>query len=647
MNSNIIVSALNLVFIIVPLSVVAIEYYRTRKSVEIITFSTVFSLGLLELFTNFVFKFDIDKTSYAIYKICVGLLLVFMCWVIFADEKDINKKKFKFYAKVNLIIPFLTIFVLWLSWKNVVNTGSSGVAFTVWQLAVIPILGWAVIKVGKTNRTVIFLTLFFWVLGFSVSDFFLPVFYALFAYLVLYKRVKNILDVDSFKKQLLKEKETIFRLINDIGTSVRDIRTSDETLNLILSSAIEAIHADAGAIYIYEKSSLSNRKILNARVVKGPFTPLHASSIYGNSQTFTDADAKDIDKDVIRERELKIGERIIGSVLEEGKTVIVEDARNDERIIKLGGSALNIHTLIASPIKIKDDLLGVIICINRKDGKTFTGDDGSVLQTLGDQAALSVNNAKLYSGLTEQERMQRELEIAKEIQIRLLPDTIPTVNGIAVSTVMRTAREVGGDYYDCIKFNDDKMAIVIGDVAGKGVPAGMIVLIIRTVLHILAKEHVSTSDLLIGLSNRVYSQMESREFMTLLYLFWDNTQKVMRYASAGHEHILHYVHKTGKIRRIKSGGIAIGMHDDMAQFVSEKEIKVDKGDTIVLYTDGITEARSKSGDMYGLDRLQEKMSECCEKSPEEQKQIIIKDINEFTAGCEQYDDITMIVCKFV
>ncbi len=634
----------NLCALTLPLSLLAAESIRTRKPEETALSLVILGLACLELGVRFIAGVSPESDWFIAYRIANGLLFVAACWL--ALFHDITSKPVSYpWIRVNGALAAGALVVFWAAWRNPLLADK---AFFLWQVVAGSVIGYTASRRKNRNVGLMLLVILLWIFSHGVHDvFFLP-FYALLALFLLKDRVKGLVEIDILRKQLLREKETIFKLINEIGSSVRDITTSDAVLDLIMRSSIEATHASSGAIFIYEESLATGERYLVSKAVMGAFTPLHNSGSYsaGQGQMFLDADSKFVDRKVVQERETKIGEALVAAVEKAGSAVLIEDAPADIRIKRLGGSALNFHSIVAVPVKIKEELLGALVCVNKRNSKIFSVDDSSVLQTLADQAALSVNNARMYASLSEQERIQRELEIAKEIQMRLLPKTLPTVNGLSVSALMKTAREVGGDYYDCIKLDDDHMTLVIGDVAGKGVPAGMIVLIVRTVLHILVHEIHSPRQIISGLSSRVYSQMESREFMTFLCLTWDNTRRILKYAGAGHEHILHYDHVTRTVNRIRTGGVAIGMHPEIDQFLKEQEIPVKPGDLVVLYTDGITEAKKPTGEMYGLDRLQKLIEKHGSRAPEDMKQLVLSDIDRFTGDVEQYDDMTLMFCRF-
>lgn len=624
----------------IPLSLIGVEIIRAKKISKITLFTCLFIHILLNFSAFTLAGITPEKNAFLTIKILQGILFIIIFWMLVGNRIK-NPLKTLPIIKPNILLAAIAFIILWI---NQYKQMTAEQFFFLWRMLSVLIFGFLINKYIQKETKLFFLILAAWFFMPSFSLYLSPVYYLLLSAAILKEAGSDALRVNKVRNQLLREKETIFKLINDIGTSVRDIRKSDDTLKLVLHSAIEAVHAQAGAIYIYEGDNQEN---LLANVVEGPFTPLHASNVsYKAKETLVDADAGTVNKTLLQEREQKIGECVIELLSEtQDGALVIDNAKTNEKIKKIGGTALNFYTIAAVQIKIKEELLGTLVCINKQSGQKFKDNDLSVLQTLADQAALSVNNAWLYSNLSEQERMHHELEIAKEIQLRLLPKSLPTVNGIQIAADMETAREVGGDYYDCIKLDDDSAGIVIGDVAGKGLPAGMIVLIIRTVLHILVHQKLTTKEIISGLSSRVYSQMESREFMTFIYMVWDARRKVMQYTSAGHEHILHYQAVKKKLHRIRSGGIAIGMHPDIEQFTEQKEIKMDTNDIIVLYTDGITEAKSSDGTMYGLDRLQEMVENNNTKNPEEIKDKVLKDVAEFVGEEEQYDDQTLVVCK--
>lgn len=275
--------------------------------------------------------------------------------------------------------------------------------------------------------------------------------------------------------------------------------------------------------------------------------------------------------------------------------------------------------------------------------------EGKSNDEIGD---LTLEFNKMVKGLKEKERIKAELEakqlelkIAGDIQMKLLPKENPVMECLDICGKLVPAKEVGGDYYDFIQRKDNELDIIIGDVSGKGVPAGLIMVMIRTIVHSSVIPSVSPRDILLNINRFIFDNTEEDKFVTMLYLRWNEDEKKITYSAGGHEHILVYRASQKICERIPSGGIAIGVDPFIDEIIEENQIHLDVDDAIVLYTDGVTEAKSKNGELFGLDNIVETIEKHGDKFANEILEEIYKKVADFTIGEKQSDDITIIVLK--
>lgn len=257
---------------------------------------------------------------------------------------------------------------------------------------------------------------------------------------------------------------------------------------------------------------------------------------------------------------------------------------------------------------------------------------------------------KISYDVKERRRMSSELDIASNIQRDVLPKEAPEAPGLDVVAKTRSAAEVGGDTFDFLTSADgNQVFIYIGDVTGHGVPAGLIMMMVDTIVTSMVYQGVSNGQELIAHTNYLlFPRISSRLFMTSVMLRWDKLNQQMYYTGAGHEHILIYRKKTEEVEAIASGGIALGMIPDVGKIVQEKPISLEIGDCLVLYTDGVTEAKNQTDEMYGLERIQKALKKNGYKpSVEAVFDGITKDFSDFVEEYVQVDDITMIVIKYM
>ena len=256
---------------------------------------------------------------------------------------------------------------------------------------------------------------------------------------------------------------------------------------------------------------------------------------------------------------------------------------------------------------------------------------------------------KISYDIKERRRMSSELDIAAQIQKDVLPKVAPESPGLDIVAKTRSAAEVGGDSFDFLSSPDKNQTFIyIGDVTGHGVPAGLVMVMVDTLIHSMISTGINNAkDVMVNTNMLLTPRISARLFMTLVMLRWDAAKQKMYYTGAGHEHILIYKAKTEKVETIRSGGIALGMVPDISKIITEQEIPLEIGDAIVLYTDGLTEAKNQIGEMYDVGR----MSESLQKhgyfpSAEGIFDHVTKDFANFVGEYVQADDTTMIVIKY-
>ncbi len=256
---------------------------------------------------------------------------------------------------------------------------------------------------------------------------------------------------------------------------------------------------------------------------------------------------------------------------------------------------------------------------------------------------------KISYDVKERRRMSSELDIAAQIQKDVLPKEAPMSPGLDIVAKTRSAAEVGGDSFDFLQSPDGNQTFIyIGDVTGHGVPAGLVMVMVDTLIHAAISMGATTSqDVLMHTNSMLTPRISARLFMTLVMLRWDASLQKMHYTGGGHEHVLVYRAKSEKVEAIRSGGIALGMIPDNSKILQEKEIPLELGDAVILYTDGITEAKNQAGEMYELERLSASLQKHGYlPSAESIFDHVTKDFSQFVGEYVQVDDITMIVIKY-
>jgi sigma-B regulation protein RsbU (phosphoserine phosphatase) len=238
------------------------------------------------------------------------------------------------------------------------------------------------------------------------------------------------------------------------------------------------------------------------------------------------------------------------------------------------------------------------------------------------------------------DKLQQELEESQEIQAALMPKALPEIEGFDISVAWQPARTVGGDYFDLLKFSDRYTALCIADVAGKGMPAALMMSNVQAVLKSFASEAISPAELCTLVNRVMCDNIVSHRFITCFYALLDTSRKTLAYTNAGHCPPI--LVRNGACLRLKEGGPVLGVFPDRPYAQAEVELR--SGDCLVLFTDGVTEARGTTGAEFGEKRLQELLTGEDALTAEQLRDRIMNAINEFSDG-ETYDDATLMIVK--
>jgi sigma-B regulation protein RsbU (phosphoserine phosphatase) len=286
----------------------------------------------------------------------------------------------------------------------------------------------------------------------------------------------------------------------------------------------------------------------------------------------------------------------------------VDDVRRDGIMLGTTTDFMRNRSMLLVPLKIREEPLGVMAVLNKQRG-SFAIDDQFLLQALADQGALSINNAMLTIEVGKQERLRRELQIARDIQKMLLPKECPIVPGFELAARGSSATEVGGDYYDFFWVDDDRLGIVVADVSGKGVPAALTVAMMRSVFRTQARGNHDVRDVLSRVNTFMGQDLRRDMFITCVYGILDIPARTFSWARAGHEPLI-VAHEHEPIDILKPDGFALGVIDSPTfdDMLEVETIQLRTGDRLLIFTDGLTEAMNMDGEEFGMDRILQVMN---------------------------------------
>ena len=348
-----------------------------------------------------------------------------------------------------------------------------------------------------------------------------------------------------------------------------------------------------------------------------------------------------VGKRLKQEFRLKMGQGIAGTVAQEGKPLLLEDAYTHPKFYRGHDEATGYRTksMITVPLKVGERITGVAQVINRLDGEPFDADDLELFIALCSMAAIAIENAKMHRSLMEKQRLVKDMEFARTVQESFLPQKAPEIQRYQFSAHYTPALEVGGDFYDFIRLDKNLTGIVIGDVSGKGVPAALYMAKLGSDMRTLAYTEHSPVKALAKLNDLLAERSRRGMFATLLYIELDSQSGKLTISNAGH--LPPFIKKTdGSLMKVATaGGAPLGMLPGMK--FGQKRATLERGETVILYTDGIIEAMNAKEELYGYERFEALLK----KSPADPgmlKTAIIEDVNRFTGLSPQHDDMTLV-----
>jgi serine phosphatase RsbU (regulator of sigma subunit) len=310
--------------------------------------------------------------------------------------------------------------------------------------------------------------------------------------------------------------------------------------------------------------------------------------------------------------------------------------------------AANFDILRASllvPLVYQEKVIGLFSLGEKKSGKFYNRQDIDLLHAVANQGAVAIENARLFQENLEKQRMEEELAIGRELQLSMLPTACPEIKGFEIAAFSESAREVGGDFYDFIEISESELGIVIGDVTGKSVSGALVMSASRSIFRMLGEDKLTVSESMIRANRRTKKDIKTGMFVALLYAVLSAKDMSLSLCSAGQTQPVFRSAMSGETTLVETQGdtFPLGILDEVGY--EETQLKLEAGDKVILYTDGIVEAMNEQEEMFGFDRLIEVIRKSQTKTAESLLEEIKGKVNEFAGAAAQHDDITIIVVQ--
>jgi len=458
--------------------------------------------------------------------------------------------------------------------------------------------------------------------------------------LVVKSRVVGVLDIESPEIAYFREEQVRFLnlLASQIAIAIENANIYDsERRNREMLSMLYEVSLDM-------TSTLEIDEVFHriAAAVKSTVN-YHIFSIFQLDERTGVLQLKTVVRSNERENKkltVPLGDGLVGAAALMDKPVRVGNVLSEPRYI-------NVHTEtrseLAVPFKHKGKVIGVVD-LESTQPDYFTDYHERMLMTLGSRIATALVNAQLYAKVFENERrMDREMKIAREIQQQLMPEEIPIVDPLDIAITFRPVAHLGGDLYDLIRFDDGRLAIAVGDVAGKGAPAALYAALSSGIIRTRATRKYPPAQMLELVNKSLYSRPIESQYCALMYGIYDPQTRKINLANSGLPYPL--LVRSGAPKYLEIAGIPVGLFPD-SQY-QELELQLESNDVLAFYSDGIVEARDASNEDYGLKRLAEVIRANSAKTAQEIVAAVNADVEDFVGRIPFHDDRTLIVVKML
>lgn len=416
----------------------------------------------------------------------------------------------------------------------------------------------------------------------------------------------------SIENLRLKSAVEELSILNEIATAIASTQSLDQITKLIVKKCVKHLKAEQGAIQLVDVKDLVN--------------PLH-TMIRIHDKT--------------NDNTLRFNKIISDLIIAKRKPLRINEFNSREVIELSDQSGIRMKSLLSVPMIIKGKMIGILSLFNKESNEGFTEGDQKLLSIIASQSAHVIENSRLFDEEKKLLQIQQELQVARDIQKNLLPKEIPQINGYDIYAVNIPAREVGGDYYDFIKISESKTAIALGDVSGKGLPAAMLMANLQATLRSQLMFCDCAKECIKRANNLLYKSTDVTKFVTLFFGILDSEKHSLTYCNAGHNNPIFL--ERDKKTELNKGGILLSCMENMNY--DEEIIQFDKGSTLVVFSDGITEAMNEKEEEFGDERFTKTLLANRNESSQNIIENTLNAVHKHAGNATQSDDITALVVK--
>ena len=442
------------------------------------------------------------------------------------------------------------------------------------------------------------------------------------------------------KTDIVGEEERMFHFLHDLGEAIEKDSSPHSVNRMIVDGVVDVISAEGGAIYLGNET----RQLLIPKYVSD-----HCPQLIGLPMEVARRAQKDARAAAshIRMSNQASDEGILGHCLTVGKAVHVADVKTHESFRDAFVSYDENVSAMLAPLRHGGKDLGVLAVAKRHSEGRFSEHDFNVFRSVAEQSSFALGNSMVHQEANEKRSLENELRTAREVQRILLPQSSPSIEGYRVAGTNTPARIISGDYYDFIDLGDKRWGLVIADVSGKGVAAGLLMAMCRSVLRCVAQGETSPAKVLALVNRQLFPDIREDMFISMAYLILNGDSGDAVMARAGHDPAFWFHKSTGEVTQIKPSGLAVGIDegDVFERVTKDFSFQLEPGDCLLLHTDGVKEALNGAEEEFGTERMKQTFSDGSQMGAEAVLQQMLRTLKEFTGNAPQMDDITMVALE--
>jgi sigma-B regulation protein RsbU (phosphoserine phosphatase) len=431
---------------------------------------------------------------------------------------------------------------------------------------------------------------------------------------------QKIIMTTSDKQQLEKEVERLksaveeLTMLNELAIAASSSMDVNQVLDIVVQKSIKAVRAEQGSIMLVTPAQDNPLKTL-----------IRQEDFSGSAHAY------------------KVGTHITGWVLRHRQPLIVENLATDSRFNVSKQETKEIRSILCVPIMFKAQIIGVLIMVNKKAEQPFDKNDLRLLSIIASQSGQLIRNSQLQEEALEKKRLEHELDLAREIQLDLLPKSDPETEHIEIASYFKPFAAVGGDYYDYFYLGQNKIGLVIADVSGHGPRAALLMTMVKGILHSITSKFTSVDKALTEINWIISRIVPPEVFVTMMFLAFDLKNKTLGLANAGHNPLIYFEHKTQTCQKIEFQACALNVIPEIQYAL--KEIPVSANDAFIIYTDGVTEAVNEKNEMFTIERLMQIFKQNKDNPANKMLESICRELDTFSMGAAQSDDRVIISVK--